>query len=218
MDKRFGLIVLAVILSIIGIFYFTREKDSANNNEVSTSTTSQHSKGTGNIELIEYGDFECPACGQYYPLVDEIIKKYSDKIKFTFRHFPLDTIHLNARAAHRAAEAAGLQGKFFEMYDQLYKNQSSWKGGVVSNPVPVFEGYAQALGLDMTKFKADFSSAAVNATINADQTEGKTKYKADSTPTFVLNGQVLKNSDIGSLELFSAKIDEQIKASAQQQQ
>lgn len=217
MDKRFGLIVLSVIAVIVGIFYFTKSKDSAADaNGVSAATTSQHSKGAGSIELVEYGDFECPACGQFYPIVDEIIKKYSDKIKFTFRHYPLDSIHANARAAHRAAEAAGLQGKFFEMYDQLYKNQSSWKGSVVSNPVPVFESYAQSLGLDMTKFKSDFASTNVNSTINADQAEGKTKYKADSTPTFVLNGQVLKNSDIGSLELFSAKIDEQIKASSQQ--
>lgn len=212
MDKRFGLIVLSVVLVIIGIFYFTKGDDStAGSSSNSTGVASNHVKGTGTLELIEYGDFECPACGQFHPIVDELIKKYSDKIKFTFKHFPLDTIHPNARAAHRAAEAAGLQGKFFEMYDLIYKNQSSWRSGVVSNAVPVFESYAQGLGLDMNKFKEDFASATVNSTINADQSEGKSKYKIDSTPTFVLNGQVLKNTDIGSIDSFSAKIDEQLK-------
>lgn len=211
MDKRFGIIVISVIAVIFGIFYFTKGKSS--NSAGSTQTTgtvSNHTKGTSKVQLVEYGDFQCPACGQFYPLVDEILKKYGDKISFTFRHNPLDTIHRNARAAHRAGEAAGIQGKFFEMYDQLYKNQGSWSE--ISNPVPVFESYATSLGLNLDKFKTDFASQAVNDTINADLAEGKSKYSVDSTPTFVLNGQVLKNSDIGSVELFSAKLDEAIKA------
>lgn len=205
MDKRFSVVVLAVIAVIVGIFYFTNDNGLSNGDSVVSETTSNHSKGKGSLELIEYGDFQCSACGQYYPLVEEVIKKYEDKIKFTFKHFPIDTIHPNARAAHRSAEAAGLQGKFFEMYDELYKSQSSWKG--LSNPIPAFESYATSLGLDMTKFKTDFASATVNATINADLSEGKTKYKVDATPTFVLNGEVLDNTEIGTLDSFSAKID-----------
>lgn len=213
MDKRFGIIVVSVVLVIFGIFYFGKSKDSAaDTNTSNTASVSNHTKGAGAVALVEYGDFQCPACLQFYPLVDEVLKKYEGKITFTFKHYPLDSIHRNARAAHRAAEAAGLQGKFFDMYDQLYKSQSTWSE--ISNPVPVFESYATSLNLDLAKFKTDFASQAVNDTINADTTEGKSKYKVDSTPTFVLNGQVLKNSDIGSLELFSAKIDEAIKASA----
>ena len=97
------------------------------------------------------------------------------------------------------------------MYDQLYKNQSSWNE--ISNAVPVFESYASSLGLDLGKFKTDFASQEVNDTINADLSEGKSKYNVNSTPTFILNGQVLKNTDIGSVDLFSAKIDEAIKTS-----
>lgn len=209
MDKRFGAVVLAVIAVIIGIFYFTNDSESSGGSTASAGTVSNHSKGKGSLELVEYGDFQCPACGQFYPTVEEVIKKYEDKIKFTFKHFPIDSIHPNARAAHRSAEAAGLQGKFFEMYDELYKNQSSWSG--LSNPIPAFEGYATNLGLDLTKFKADFTSATVNATINADLSEGKTKYKVDATPTFVLNGEVLDNAEIGTLDSFSAKIDAALK-------
>jgi protein-disulfide isomerase len=211
MDKRFGIIVISVILVIFGIFYFGKSKDStAETNSTNTAAVSNHTKGTGTVSLVEYGDFQCPACGQFYPLVDEVLKKFEGKVTFTFKNNPLDTIHRNARAAHRAAEAAALQGKFFEMYDQLYKNQSTWSE--ISNPVPVFESYASSLSLDLAKFKTDFASQAVNDTINADLSEGKSKYKVDSTPTFVLNGQVLKNSDIGSLELFTAKLEEAVKA------
>lgn len=215
MDKRFGAIVLSVIAVIFGIFYFTKDntdKSSTGNN--SNAVVSNHTKGTGTIQLVEYGDFECSACGQFYPVVEQIMKKYEGKVTLTFRHNPLDTIHKNARAAHRAAEAAGLQGKFFEMYDELYKNQGSWSG--ISNAVPVFENYASSLGLDSAKFKTDFASQAVNDTINADLAEGKSKYKVDSTPTFTLNGQVLKNSDIGSLDLLSAKIDSILSVEAKQ--
>jgi protein-disulfide isomerase len=205
MDKRFGLIVLAVVSMIVGIFYFTSDNSNTGESSVASGTVSNHSKGTGTVELIEYGDFQCPACGQFYPLVEEVVKKYEGKLKFTFKHFPIDSIHPNARAAHRSAEAAGLQGKFFEMYDELYKNLSTWTG--LSNPIPTFEGYASSLGLDMTKFKTDFASATVNATINADLSEGKTKYKVDATPTFVLNGEVLDNAEIGTIDDFSKKID-----------
>lgn len=206
MDKRFAIIVLSVVAVIFGIFYFSKDKDgSATGSSQSTGTVSSHTKGNGQVQIVEYGDFQCPACGQFYPLVSQILEKYGDKISFTFRHNPLDAIHKNARAAHRSAEAAGLQGKFFEMYDELYKNQSSWSE--INNPVPVFENYATSLGLDLAKFKTDFASSTVNDTINADLKEGKSKYGVDSTPTFVINGEVVKNSDIGSLDLFSAKID-----------
>ncbi len=214
MDKRFAVIVVGVVAAIFSIFYFSGNKNSNGGSSTrSTTAVSNHVKGSGKVQLVEYGDFQCPACGKFYPLVTEILNKYGDKISFTFRHNPLDTIHRNARAAHRAAESAGLQGKFFEMYDELYKNQSSWSD--VSNPVPVFESYATGLGLNLDKFKTDFASQVVNDTINADLEEGKTKYKVDSTPTFVLNGSVISNSDIGSIDLFSAKIEAAISQTAQ---
>lgn len=215
MDKRFGLILVAVVATIFGVFYFTKDDSSGSqNSSTNGATVSNHTKGSGKVQLTLYGDFECPACRQFYPILDQVLTQDADKITFTFRHFPLDNIHKNARAAHRSAEAAGLQGKFFEMYDELYKNQSSWASS--SNAVPIFESYASTLGLDMNKFKADFASSAVNGTINADISEGKTKYEADSTPTFVLNGKVLKNTEVGTVEEFSAKIDEALKATEKQ--
>lgn len=211
MDKRFGIILLAVVVLIGGVFFFTKKDTSPTNS--STGVVSNHSSGVGtaNVELIEYGDFQCPACSSFFVIVEQVRDTYGDQIKFTFRNFPLVSIHKNAMASHRAAEAAAAQGKFFEMYEMLYQNQSSWSS--LSSPVTLFESYASALGLDLSKFKTDFASEATNNVINADIAEGKDKYKVDSTPTFVLNGQKLDSSEIGSLELFSKKIDAAIAAS-----
>ena len=212
MDKRFGLILLTVVVLIGGIFFFTRNDSSTSNS--SSGTTSNHTAGAGtaNVELIEYGDFQCPACSSFFQIVEQVRETYGDKIKFTFRNFPLVAIHKNAMASHRAAEAAEAQGKFFEMYEMLYQNQSSWSS--LSSPVALFENYASTLNLDLARFKADFASEATNDVINADVAEGKDKYKVDSTPTFILNGQKLDSSEIGSLEQFSKKIDEAIAASS----
>jgi protein-disulfide isomerase len=212
MDKRFGAILLAVVVLIGGVFFFTR-KDSSTS-DYSQGATSNHTtgEGTANVELVEYGDFQCPACSSFFQIVEQVRDTYGDKIKFTFRNFPLVSIHKNAMASHRAAEAAAAQGKFFEMYEMLYQNQSSWSS--LSSPVALFESYASALNLDLSKFKSDFVSEATNDVINADIAEGKNKYKVDSTPTFVLNGQKLDSSEIGSLELFSKKIDEAITTSS----
>lgn len=209
MDKRFVVSLLLIATLIGGVFLFTKDKS---NSTSSSASVSNHSSGgaTAQVELVEYGDFECPACGSFFPLVEEIRAKYGDKLKFTFRNFPLITIHKNAMAAHRTAEAAAAQNKFFEMYELLYQNQTSWKS--LTNPVPTFETYAESLGLDIAKFRIDFASEATNNVIQADIAEGKSKYKANSTPTFVLNGQKLDNTQIGSLELFSKKIDEAIAA------
>lgn len=212
MDKKFGLILLAIVALIGGVFLFTRDKTDTKDPAPGITSSHSSSSTTAQVELIEYGDFECGACASFYPIVEEIRATYGDKLKFTFRNFPLVTIHKNAMAAHRTAEAAAAQDKFFEMYELLYQNQSSWK--TLTNTVPTFETYAKSLGLDMTKFKADFASEVTNDVIQADIAEGKSKYKANSTPTFILNGKKLDNTEIGSLELFSKKIDEAIAAAS----
>jgi protein-disulfide isomerase len=124
MDKRFGLILLIVVALIGGIFIFTK-KDSPTNS--SDGTVSNHSSGAGtaNVDLVEYGDFQCPACSSFFQIVEQVRATYGDQIKFTFRNFPLVSIHKNAMASHRAAEAAAAQGKFFEMYEMLYQDQSA---------------------------------------------------------------------------------------------
>lgn len=218
MDRKFLIILAVAVVGLVGIFVYSSNKNSKNsdaNTSSSTASVSNHSKGanTKNVELLAYGDFQCPACAQFYPIEKQVVDKYINDIKFTFRHYPLDSIHPNARAAHRAAEAAGLQGKFFEMHDLLYEKNQEWVN--LTSPQTTFEQYAVSLSLNLDKFKTDYASESVNATINADKKEGNSK-QITGTPTYFINGKKIDNGDISSVEAFSKQIDEAIKASSGQ--
>lgn len=207
MDKRFIIILAVIILGFIGVIVFNNfsQKDQA----VSSAETSNHTRGNQQspVEFIAYKDFECPPCAQFHPIEEQLYNNYKDKVKFTFKHFPIDTIHANTRAAHRAAEAAGLQGKFFEMQDLIYQNQEQWNTQATTNPQPIFESYAQKLGLDLEKFKADVALDSTNKIINADISAGK-QAGVSGTPSFFINGTQLNNGEINSLEALSKKLDE----------
>jgi protein-disulfide isomerase len=221
MSKRFLLILAVCVLGFIGIFMVTSKKDSPSINSDSKTGSSQVlssntiGKNTKNVTLLEYGDFQCPACAAYHPLIKEVIKKYENEISFQFRNFPLQDIHQNARAASRAAEAAGKQNKYWDMHDLLYEQQKSWETS--NSAKTIFEGYAKQLGLNLDTFKKDFASSEVNAIINADFDEGQ-KQGVNSTPTFFLQGKKLEKAP-QDLEGFSKIIDKAIKeAEAKKQQ
>jgi protein-disulfide isomerase len=205
MDRRFLIVLAILILGLGGLFVFTRNKANAPGSN-STASASNHVRDTSasGVDLLVYGDFQCPVCKPFYYVEKQVLDKYPGQIRLTFRNFPLDSIHPNARAAARAAEAAGLQDMFFEMHDILYENQDEWSS--LSSPQQAFEGYASNLGLDITKFKTDLVSEAVNDTINADKKDGEDR-GVEGTPTYFLNGEKLSNSDIGTVETFSAKIE-----------
>lgn len=209
MNKQFALVVTAVILGLVGIFALTGDKKTADNQNGQTSSTvaSNHTVGAGNkkVTLTEYGDFECPACKQYFPLVQAVKEQYKDDITFQFRHFPLTQIHKNAMLGSRAAEAAGKQNKFFEMHDFLYQNQDDWAKS--PSPNTILETIATQLGLNLDQFKSDMMSAETAAIINADIKAGQA-LGANSTPTFVLNGRKIENPK--TLEDFKKVIDEEI--------
>lgn len=216
MDKRFLIIMGIIVVAFLGIFLIGGAKKDSADNTGSAGTVSNHSTGNNakNVELLVYGDFECPACGQFFTIEKQVVEKYKDDIVFTFRHFPIDSIHPNARAAARAAEAAGAQGKFFEMHDLLYQNQSQWSSQVTTTPQSIFEAYASQLGLDITQYNTDYAAESTNSTINADKQEGNER-GITGTPTYLLNGNKLSNSDITSVEAFSQLIDDAIAASNQ---
>src|SRR5690606_13642373 len=100
-------------------------------------------EGKAGVTLVEYGDFECPGCAQFYPMVEQLKQKYQEEIHFQFRHLPLIQIHQNAFAAARAAEAAAKQDKFWEMYDLLFRNQADWSGR--DDATDMFAQYANQL-------------------------------------------------------------------------
>lgn len=206
MNKRFLLVLAACIVGLGSIFWLTG--DSANGpSDGAQPSNHTFGKGSKNVTLVEYGDFQCPACGSYYPIIKQLKNDFKNEIKFQFRSFPLPS-HQNAFAAHRAAEAATAQNKFWEMHDILYENQQSWANS--SSPYAMFEGYAQALGLDTVKFKQAFESPQVNAVINADKKAG-VDLGVNSTPTFFLDGKEL-DPEPTTLKDFSNLISDAIKA------
>lgn len=211
MSKEFVAVVIVVVLGLFGLFAVTKKDNSNGGNSSSNAQPSNHTVGAGSegVTLIEYGDLQCPACKSYYPIVKQIKSEYGDKITFQFRHFPLNQIHPHAYQAARAAEAAGNQGKFFEMHDLLYESQDSWSG--LSDVTSVFENYAQQLGLDMEKYKNDVISAEVGGVIDADIREGQNA-GANSTPTFIINGQKIEKNP-QSLDEFKQLIDSKIQES-----
>lgn len=209
MSNKFFMGLVIAIVIIGGIFVATKKDSKVSNNSNAVGQKSNHVKGAGNKKVVieEFGDFECPGCGAYYPLIKQVEAAYGEDITFQFHNFPLTQIHQSAMAAHRAAEAASLQGKFWEMHDLLYENQKSWK--VSASPSQIFEQYATDLKLDIAKFKTDVGSDAVFGTINADIKEGQ-KYKFTGTPSFVINGKAVDAKDLGNLDLFKKYIDAEI--------
>jgi protein-disulfide isomerase len=209
MDKKFVVILLVIVGIFVGYLYTTKQDSTTDGTTESSAVATTHTQGAGNkkVTLVAYEDFQCPVCGQYFPILNEVKNKYGDDITFQFRHFPIDSIHPNARAAHRTAEAAGNQGKFFEMHDLLYENIQSWSAS--TNAKSIFDTYAKQLNLDMTKFNADFASEQTNEIINADVNEGK-KLGVSGTPSFILNGRLLADDERRSLDDLVKTIDAEI--------
>ena len=147
-----------------------------------------HTLGPANapVHLEEFGDFECPPCGVLHPILVQMHKEFGDKLKITFREFPLVPAHQHAVAAASAAEAAGLQGKFWEMHDVLYENQKAWHE--VFDVRPIFEGYAKQIGLDVPRYQQDVNGEAVAQRIFHDGKRGHS-LNIKGTPTVFLNGR-----------------------------
>lgn len=203
--NRFWIILTVVIVAMIGIFIVTKKDDAPKvtiEGDPRKVSKIDHVKGTKDapVTLIEYADFQCPGCASYYPILKSLEQTYEGKVRFVFRHFPLTQIHPNAFAAARAAEAAGKQGKFFEMHDKLFETQQIW-GQTTTNQQSLFEGYAKELGLDTVKFKADYVSGETADRINLDVSTGQETFGVNSTPTFILNGEKISNpKDVDSFK------------------
>jgi protein-disulfide isomerase len=207
MSKQFWAVIAIIVLLFVGIFALSGNNSNGSNKSSKSSgkTLTEHVQGQGKsgVKLVEYGDYQCPFCQQYYATVKQVQTEFNDQIYFQFRNFPLVNNHKNAFAGARAAEAAALQGKFWEMHDLLYENndpsgQSGWVAA--SDPTTFFNQYAQQLGLNMTQFKQDFASIKVNDLINADMAEGN-RLGIQGTPSFFLDGkQVQISNSVASFE------------------
>jgi protein-disulfide isomerase len=138
------------------------------------------------VTLEEFGDFQCPPCGLLHPVLKTMETEFGpDKLRIVFREFPIVPNHVHALAAARAAEAAGLQGRFWEMHDIIYEHQKDW--AEVFDVRPIFEGYAKTIGLDLKQFQQENSSEIVERRIFLDGKRGHA-LGVEGTPTVFLNG------------------------------
>ncbi|MEJ0072869.1 MAG: DsbA family protein [Candidatus Saccharibacteria bacterium] len=197
MDKRFLAIIGVIIVVFGGILIYNGNKSSNKASKADTSQATHHVQGNAKakVTLLEYGDFECPVCESYFATVQQVAVAYTDQVQFQFRNLPLSSIHPNAIAGARAAEAADLQGRYWAMHDLLY-TPAEWNDwSTSSNPEPLFWNYAQQLGLNVAKFKTDFASATVNDRIQADIAAFNKTGQDMATPTFFINGKYYPNTD-----------------------
>ena len=157
--------------------------------EASAPVTKPNVKVTSPVVVQEYGDYQCPPCGALYPDLKKIEGEYGNQIRFEFHYFPLTKMHKNALSAARAAEAAHLQNKFWEMHDRLYRNQKAWAD--LEDPRPIFVSYARELGLNISQFQSDMDSNRVEQAIVAD-IQKAAALGINGTPTIVIDGQQLR--------------------------
>lgn len=145
----------------------------------------RHVTGEGPVTIVEFSDFQCPACLGVQEPLKQILERNKGKVRLVYRHYPLPSIHKNAISAAEAAEAAHLQGKFWEMHDILFAKQAEW--GNENDPTGKFTQYASDLQLDKDKFLADLTSQEVREAVSTDNLAA-TRYRLSGTPTFFVNG------------------------------
>jgi protein-disulfide isomerase len=162
-----------------------------------------HSSGPldAKITLVEYGDYQCPYCGQAYPIVERLRAQFADSMRFVFRNLPLVDVHPNAEAAAEVAEAVGLQGKFWEMHDALFENQRDLSAAALTR-------YVEGVGADVHRVASDIADGGPRRRVDADF-EGAIRSGANGTPTFFVNGERYDGS--WQYEPFSAYLSDLLK-------
>ena len=213
--KKIGIWIgaIAIIIASVGglILFATSSSNSTTPTQTSinvkpiSSTDVTRGNKNAKVTLIEYSDFQCPACAAFHPLVNQLLSDYGNKIYFVYRFFPLTNIHQNAMISAQAGYAAYKQGKFWEMGDLLFNNQNDWAD--LSDPTSVFVGYAQKLNLDVNKFKEDMNSDQTKNFIQSEQDEGNNA-GITYTPSFILNGKLISNPT--SYDAFKQLIDNEL--------
>lgn len=199
-------ILVGIIIVFVSLFYVFRG-NGGGSNIVSTYTENESWKNSANVRgpenapvsIVEYGDYQCPACGAAAKVVKDVLDLYKDKVKLEYRHFPLPQ-HGFAMSASIAAECAGEQGKFWEMHDKLYENQKDI--GDKEN----LKKFASEVGVDAQKFDACFDNNGYVDKINKNKSQGEAD-KLSYTPTFIINGQKLESF---KLEDFKSAIDKEL--------
>ena len=212
--KKFILLIIglaALVALIFGVVWSAQQSGTTSGPQtvkvdLASITADDHVLGTpGGVTLIEYSDFQCPACAAYEPLVKEVVADFRDDLLFVYRHYPLPQ-HQNARLAAQVSEAAAVQGKFWEISTLMFANQTAWASQSPTTARVTFASYASELGLDMNRFEADLVSEAVAERVERDYLSG-VQARVSGTPTFYLDGVEVKARTAGEFaDLIEAAI------------
>ncbi len=210
-----AVVVVLVTAGLIVLGVMQPSTPNSSSNFVATTaaaiTAGDQTEGSpsAKVSIIEYGDFECPACGYIAPIVKQVVANYGDKILFVFRNYPLPQ-HPDAKIAAQAAEAAGLQGKYWQMHDMLYDKQNDWTTAAPADVVSkFFDGYASSIGINVTQFDKDINSSQVAKKVANDTASG-TAASIDHTPTFFVNLKQIQNPT--TYDQFKSVIDQALAA------
>lgn len=207
----FLLIVIVAAAALTSGFLIYRAKraeltrvlaDDKDEDKVSRTRESSHVRGEGraSVTLEEFGDYQCPPCATVAATLSRIEHDYAGKLRVIFREFPLP-MHVHAQAAACAAEAAGLQGRFWEMHDLLYRNQAAWTAAAKIEDI--FKGYALTLGIDVDRFLRDCASEQVRERVATDHAQGEAR-GVTATPTLFINGHNLPPASLNEAALRGA--------------
>lgn len=225
MDKRawivFGVATVAILAGLI--FFSQKEKVDVSQVDATKIITVQKSQevqsglpdnvyGNKNAKaiLIEYGDYSCPGCQQLDKRLKPILDEYKDEVGFVYRHFPLTSIHPNSRLAAAYAEAAGMQGKYWQMHHLLFAEREQWWQLPTNKRDEALQGYAKQLQLDMDKLKEDVADPRITKKINFDLELGKS-IGVDGTPQLFLNGKQIDPEKFQDEKSIRAFLDNAIK-------
>ena len=214
MNKKSWMIFAIIVVAIVGgmIYISTQNRlnvSNINNDQLNTIIGAESRNGdiadheigskSPKVTIIEYADYQCPGCSAAAPKAKALAEKYKDHVRLIFRNFPIASSHPNARAAAAVAEAAGLQGKFWEMNKLLYTNQDAWKNANITDRDNIFKSYTEQLKLNIDQYKTDIASNKVKNKIDFDMALGR-KHGVAATPTFYINGKNTEMDSSGSIE------------------
>jgi protein-disulfide isomerase len=199
--NKFTITIIILLVGLSALVFMASQGDPSANlsdqerADILSVKEDDHVQGNpeADVVLVEYADLECPACAAFHPAVKEVANQYGDEVAVVYRHFPLVSIHNNARTAGWAAEAAANQGQFDEMVDILYTRQSEWSGKVAN--VALFVSYAEEIGLDMEQYREEVTSDEVKERVASDLDESR-MLGLNSTPTFFLQGERLQAANM----------------------
>ena len=197
--KPIIIILVAISVAAGGAYYMTRNRPAAgteNSANPQPSVTHNLEAGGGHLRgpenarltLVEFGDYQCPSCRAYHPLVQELLSRYPKDVRLEFHHYPLISIHPNSMAASLAVEAAGEQGKYWEMHDLVFERQEQWAKN--PKPEPDFLAIAHQIGLDPNKFMQSMRSPAVQDRVLKDVVRARDA-NVEVVPTFFIDGQMI---------------------------